>query len=141
NGTAKQFLLDIGTDPTQVSQAAVAQLGLPENTKRTEDIGAGRSGYTEAHGSDLGALTNGGLGGVAVYDVRDKTGAAAAQTHIRVASFTIGGATANHLTFLLANDADMGTASEPYDGLLTGDFFRQYDVELDFGGKQINWLT
>jgi len=26
-------------------------------------------------------------------------------------------------------------------GSLTGDFFRNYDVELDFGGKQITWLT
>jgi hypothetical protein len=31
--------------------------------------------------------------------------------------------------------------SAPYDGFLTGDFFHQYDVELDFGGKQMTWLT
>ncbi len=40
NGTPKQFLLDIGTNPTEVSQAAVTQLGLPENTKGNENIGA-----------------------------------------------------------------------------------------------------
>jgi hypothetical protein len=141
NGTPKQFLLDIGTGPTQIGQTAVTQLGLPQSAKLTENIGAGRSSDMTPHGGDLGALTNGGLGAVSVYDVRDKTGAAGAQTHIRVPSFTIGGATAQHLTFLLANDALMGTASEPYDGLLTGDFFKQYDVELDFAGKQVNWLT
>ena len=140
NGTPRQFLLDIGTDPTQIGRAAVAQLGLPEYAKLTEGIGARGSDMAPRSG-DLGALTNSGLGNVAVYDVRDKTGAAAAQTHIRIPSFTIGSATAQHLVFLLSNDADMGTASEPYDGLLTGDFFKQYDVEMDFAGKQVNWLT
>jgi len=139
NGTPKQFLLDIGTNPTEISQAAVAQLGLPESTKRTENIGAD-SGNMQARGGNLSALTNGGLGSVSVYDVRDKTGAASAQTRVRITSFTIGRATGKSLQFLVANDAEMGK-SEPYDGLLTGDFFKQYDVELDFGGHQINYLT
>jgi hypothetical protein len=91
-------------------------------------------------GSNLSALTNGGLGSVSVYDVRDKTGSGGAQTRVRITSFTIGGATGQHLMFLVANDAEMGK-SEPYDGLLTGDFFKQYDIELDFGGHQINYLT
>ena len=139
NGTPKQFLLDIGTNPTEISQAAVAQLGLPETTKRTENIGA-NSGNMQARGGNLSALTNGGLGSVSVYDVRDKTGAAGAQTRVRITSFTIGRATGKSLQFLVANDAEMGK-SEPYDGLLTGDFFKQYDVELDFAGREINYLT
>ena len=140
NGTPKQFLLEVGTDPTQVSQASVAQLGLPENAKRTENIGAGGGGDMAPRGGNLSALTNGGLGSVSIYDVRDKQGAGGAQTRVRVDSFTLGGATGRHLMFLVANDADMGK-SEPYDGLMTGDFFKQYDVELDFAGKQINYLT
>ena len=140
NGTPKQFLLDVGTDPNQVSQASVAQLGLPENTKRTEDIGAGRGGDMAPRGGNLSALTNGGLGGVSVLDVRDKQGVGAAQTRIRIEKFTIGGATGQHLIFLVANDAEMGK-SEPYDGLMTGDFFKQYDVEVDFAGKELNYLT
>jgi predicted aspartyl protease len=137
NGTPKQFLLDVGTNPTEISQAAVTQLGLPQATKTTEDISA--SGASMKGGS-LAALTNGGLGNVSVYDVRDKTGSAGAQTRVRITSFTIGRATGQHLLFLIANDAEMGK-SEPYDGLLTGDFFKQYDIELDFGGHQINYLT
>ena len=130
NGTPKQFLLDIGTDVTQVSQAAVTELGLPETVKRTETI-TGESG-----------LTNGSLGGVSVMDVRDKTGAGGAQTKVRIASFTIGRATSKSMTFLVANDADMGKSSaEPYDGLLTGDFFKQYDIEIDFRGRELNYLT
>ena len=139
NGQSKQFLLDIGTNPTGISQAAVTQLGLPESDKRTETIMGQASGMPQG---DLGALTNGSLGAVSVYDVRDKTGSGGAQTRVRISSFTIGGATGRHLMFLVANDAEMGRSqSEPYDGLLTGDFFKQYDVELDFGGKQINYLT
>jgi len=139
NGSTRHFLLDIGTGPTEISQPTVAALGLPQYAKLTEGIGAQGSDLTNRAG-DLGALTNGGLGNVAVYDVRDKTGAGAAQTHIRVASFGLGRANAKSMIFLLANDAEMGK-TEPYDGLLTGDFFRKYDVELDFAGKQVNWLT
>lgn len=139
NGTPKQFLLDIGTNPTEISQAAVSQLGLPENAKLTENIGAAGSNM-QPGGSNLSALTNAGLGSVSVYDVRDKTGAGGTQTRVRITSFSIGGATGQHLVFLVANDAEMGK-SEPYDGLLTGDFFKQYDVELDFAGRQLNYLT
>ena len=139
NGTPKHFLLDIGTSPTEIAQATVTQMGLPEDAKLTESISGQASGMPQGN---LGALTNGSLGGVSVYDVRDKTGAGGARTRIRVASFTIGRATSKSLMFLVANDADMGNPqAEPYDGLLTGDFFKQYDVELDFAGKQINWLT
>jgi hypothetical protein len=142
NGTPKQFLLDIGTNPSEISRAAVAALGLPENTKLSENIGAGTGSNMQPGGSNLSALTNGGLGNVSVYDVRDKTGAGSAQTRIRIGSFTIGHATGQHLVLLLANDAEMGRSqSEPYDGLLTGDFFKQYDIELDFAGKQLNYLT
>ena len=137
NGTPKQFLLDVGTNPTEISQAAVTQLGLPQATKITEDISGSASSMKAGN---LAALTNGGLGNVSVYDVRDKTGSGGAQTRVRIASFAIGRATGKSLQFLVANDTEMGK-SEPYDGLLTGDFFKQYDIELDFGGRQINYLT
>ncbi|HEV7924377.1 MAG TPA: pepsin/retropepsin-like aspartic protease family protein [Verrucomicrobiae bacterium] len=141
NDQPKQFLLDIGTNPNEISQAAVTQLGLPQDAKLTESIGANGSNM-QSGGGNLSALTNGGLGNVSIYDVRDKTGAGGAQTRVRITSFTIGGATGQHLMFLVANDAEMGKSqSEPYDGLLTGDFFKQYDVEMDFGGKEINYLT
>ena len=138
NGTPKQFLLDVGTNPTEISQAAVTQLGLPEAVKRTENISAD-SGNMVARGGNLSSLTNGGLGNVSVRDVRDKLGLGN-QTPVRITSFTLGNATGQHLMFLVANDADMGKA-EPYDGLMTGDFFKQYDVEMDFGNKELNYLT
>jgi hypothetical protein len=144
NGSPKHFLLDIGKDQTEVAQAAVTQLGLPGNPKLTETIGGDRGPIVQGlppGRTDLGALTNGGLANVSINDVRDDAGSGAKENRVRIASFTIGGATAHNMVFLVANDAEMGTPSEPYDGLLTGDFFKQYDVELDFGGKEINFLT
>jgi hypothetical protein len=143
NGSPKHFLLDIGTNPTEVSQPTVAQLGLPENYRPGETIGARNTNMAGlAFGNDLAALTNGGLGNVSVRDVRDNLGAGVSESRVRIAAFTLGRATGGNMLFLVANDARMGKSqSEPYDGLLTGSFFKQYDVELDFAGKQINWLT
>jgi hypothetical protein len=40
----------------------------------------------------------------------------------------------------VSEDIDMGR-SEPYDGLLTGDFLKQYDLELDFEEHKAVFLT
>jgi hypothetical protein len=45
-----------------------------------------------------------------------------------------------NLEFLVANDRDLGK-SEPYDGLLTTSDFPQYDIDFDFGGKALSFLT
>jgi hypothetical protein len=58
----------------------------------------------------------------------------------RLKSFTIGGATGKNQNFLIANDGEIPRAA-PYDGLLSNDFFQQYDVEIDFGAMRMNWLT
>ena len=73
-------------------------------------------------------------------DVRHNSGRDGRAGRVGIDTFTIGGATARRLQFLIADDKEMGK-SKPYDGLMTGDFFKQYDVELDFAGKQINYLT
>jgi hypothetical protein len=118
NGKTKQFLLDIGINkPTEVSSATIAELGLPENLPLTR----------------FGIQTP-------VYDVISGMGGWVRNTPVRVTSFTIGDATGHHLQFLEAKKGEMAR-SAPYDGFLTGDFFNQYDVELDFGGKQMTWLT
>ena len=54
-------------------------------------------------------------------------------------SGTIAGANVQNLQFLVANDRDMGK-SEPYDGVLTGSLFPQYDINFDFGGKHLSFL-
>jgi hypothetical protein len=77
---------------------------------------------------------------VPVYDVRDHLGVGALDTHVRTGSFSVGGATDHDRQLLVAKKGEIGR-SDPYDGFLTGDFFKQYDVELDFARKQMTWLT
>ena len=41
NGKPKQFLLNLSPDPSEVSQATVTELGLPENTPQGQAIASG----------------------------------------------------------------------------------------------------
>ena len=132
NGAPKQFLLDIGTRPTRISQAAVTQLGLPEATRATESI------ETPHFSGDLN------FGSSSVQATVRQTGSGTNQdifgARVRLGSFTIGDATGKNLMFMIAKDGEIAKDA-PYDGLLTNDFFKQYDVEIDFGTMQMTWLT
>lgn len=132
NGKPKQFLLDIGTKPTRISQAAVTQLGLPEATRATESIEAPHfSGDLNFGSTSVQATVRQAGSGTS----HDTFGA-----RVRLGSFTIGDATGKNLMFMIAKDGEIAKEA-PYDGLLTNDFFRQYDVEIDFGTMQMTWLT
>ena len=135
NGKPKQFLLDIGTNPMEVSQAAVAELGLPETTKMISTIQIGGTGSMSNMGSQSALHID-----APVYDVKGNQVPFPQRTRVRIGSFTLGQATAKSLQFMIATDGEIAR-SAPYDGLLTNDIFRQYDVEVDFAGKQINFLT
>ncbi|HXS06768.1 MAG TPA: M56 family metallopeptidase [Rhizomicrobium sp.] len=135
NGQSKQFLLDLGTNPTTVSRAAVAELGLPENTRMTSVIQFGGNGSTSDMGVQQGLQMQ-----APVYDVRGNQKTYGLRSRVRVGQFTIGTATAPNLMFMVANSGEIAKAA-PYDGILTNDIFRQYDAELDFAGKQITFLT
>ena len=132
NGTPRQFLLDLGTKPTKISQAAVTDLGLPEATRATETID------TTQTRSDLN------FGSASVQaTVRQAGGGANAEAfgaRVRLGSFTIGDATAKNMVLSIARDSELAKDA-PYDGLLSNDFFRQYDVEIDFGTNRMTWLT
>ena len=138
NGKPKQFLLDIGTDPTEISQATVKELGLTQPIKHNETYNSGFTPQTFGHESSAG------VGGqtlqISVVDVRGAQAEADSRPLVGIESFTIGKATGHDLVFAIANGSRIGT-SQPYDGLMTGSFFRQYDVELDFSAKKISYLT
>src|SRR5690348_18457092 len=51
NGKPKKFLLDIGSGPMEVSQAAVTELSLPEAAKMTSTIQLGGTGGMANMGS------------------------------------------------------------------------------------------
>jgi hypothetical protein len=135
NGKPKQFLLDIGTSTMKVSQAAATELGLPEATKMTTSIQLGGTGSMANMGSQQSLHID-----APVYETKGGRSREELRTRVRIASFTIGAATARSLQFVIANDAEV-TKGAPYDGLITNDIFRQYDAELNFAGRQINFLT
>ena len=132
NGSARQFLLDIGLKrPTQVSPELMAQLSLPEDYKQTELLQFGPNASFNAPYQGIQ---------VPVYDARNGGGADAENSHVRVSSFGVGNATGHHLEMTVTKKGEIGR-SAPYDGFLSGDILRNYDVELDFAGKQMTWLT
>ena len=59
---------------------------------------------------------------------------------VRLGTFTIGDATAKNMVLSIARDSELAKDA-PYDGLLSNDFFKQYDVEIDFGTNRMTWLT
>ena len=132
NGTPKQFLLDLGTKPTRIAQAAVTELGLPQAVRQTEGIQTPHFSGDLSFGSPTVQAT---VRQVGSGTDQDKFG-----ERVRLGSFTIGDATAKYLMFLIARDGELAKDA-PYDGLLTNDFFKQYDVEIDFGAMRMLWLT
>lgn len=144
NGTNRQFLLDLALNkPTEMSPSLMAELGLPEYPKFGGSSGSvGGTGTGMGGGASFTSSGFVGAGGMGMpyCDVESGMGCWLRDTKVRVNSFTVGNATGHHLQFLTAKQDDIA-GSAPYEGLLTGDFFRHYDVELDFAGKQVTWLT
>jgi hypothetical protein len=138
NGKPRQFLLDIGTGPTEVSDVAVKELALP-GANQSGDTLLNGAGYDNGFGQ-FRNLTQGTQMQAAMFDVTGARSATDYQARVRIADFGIGGNMGHNLQFLVANDREMGK-TEPYDGLLTANFFARYDIDLDFGGKQITFLT
>lgn len=128
DGAPKQFLLDIGTEPDRVAETTVAALHLPEVDQSTaSNAMAGlntpfqfRSTFVDVKGAT--ASTG------AVY-----------RTYVRVASFAVAGATVDNVELPIANGRAM-SKSGTYDGLFTASLFPQYDINFDFGGKQLNFV-
>ena len=136
NGTTKNLLLDVGSNSTEISPAVVAELSLPSNDRVTDSTQFGQQlGPT-------GSASPGQMSTMAapVYQVNGARAADANRQRVRVGSFQLGTATGRDLQLVVSTESDLGK-SKPYDGRLTGSFFKQYDVELDFGGKVINYLT
>jgi hypothetical protein len=138
NGKEKQFLLNIGTNATEISQAAVKELGLTQPIRHNETY---NSGFTpQSFGHESSASVGGQTAQLSVVDVRGAQASEDSRTLVGIENFTIGNATGHDLVFAVAGNGRIGTA-QPYDGLMTGSFFKQYDVELDFSGKKITYLT
>lgn len=138
NGKPKQFLLDIGSNASRVSQATVDELHLTSSTKYTGTFQTG-----PASQANVSANTNHLVGTslqINVVDVNMITDSENGRPRVDISSFTLGGATGRNLQFVVANDNEIGKSAS-YDGLMTGSFFKQYDIELDFNGMKMNYLA
>ena len=143
NGAKKKFLLDISTNLTEVSPATVSQLSLPDVRNSPSDhitpyAGTDTYGEQTAHKNfDMNVQVAGSF-----LFTKSANNAENIRPHVHIASLGIGDAIGHNLTFVVAKDDQMGKVkSQPYDGLMTGDFFKQYDIELDFAGNKLNYLT
>ena len=125
NAVTKQFLLDIGTRQSEISQAAAADLGLP--------------GADGPFGANQGTLADIDYARVPIFNVGGTHSADDYRPHVRAAAFTIGGVTGHNLALAVASDREMGR-TKPYDGVMTGGLFGQNDVELDFAQDRLNYL-
>jgi len=138
NGKPKNFLLSVGTNASTVSPATVSELKLIEGIKRTETFQSGPTSQTEMI-SNRDPLV-GATSQFTMVDVKGTHVEENNRPHVNIPTFTIGGATGRNLTFAVASDPEI-TKSAPYDGILTGNFFKQYDVELDFTAMKLRYLT
>ena len=138
NGKPKQFLLAISSKASEVSQATVTELKLVEGFKRTETFQSGPADWPDDN-SWRNQLTGATIQSTFV-DVKGVHAEEDGRPHVLIPSFTMGNATAQNLVFAVAGDREMAK-SAPYDGRMTGSFFRQYDVELDFTAMKLNYLT
>ncbi len=112
NGKQKQFLLDTGDDTTQVSEAMVRDLGLPEHTY---------------------------MGGARELNVRGSHKADDAREQVEIAELAMGNQKGSGFQFLVSQDRELGR-DKPYDGLLANDLFSNYDVDMDFVSRELKYF-
>lgn len=137
SGKPKKFLLAVGTTPSRISQATMDELKLVAGFGHAESFLTGSTSQddaTAARDFNVGSQIQ-----TTMVDARNRPNGDG-RPRVTVPSFTIGGATGKNLGFAIATDNEIAK-SAPYDGIMTGDFFKQYDVELDFTDMKINYLT
>jgi len=137
NGQAKQFLLSVGTGPTLISRATVRDLHLTDDSKLTEVFQTDKT--TQPSNTETRNFTVNSSVQINMVDARNAR-ATDGKARVKTSTFTIGGATGKNLAFAVANETDMADGT-PYDGILTGDFFKNYDVEMDFARMKLTYLT
>lgn len=109
NGVAKQFLLDIGANLTEVSPATVSALNLPDARNSHSDalaLAPGVDTYKEATGRanfDMNQTLT-----ATMFNVKGASSGENYRPHVLIASFTMGEATGHNLAFVVAKDEEMG---------------------------------
>ena len=125
-GATRQFLLDVGSAPDEISDAAASELHLPRASRRTTDPTAQNTAAFRFE--------------VPVVDVKRAAGGGPAPVEVAADAVTLGEVTLPGLKFLVSADRDLSKA-KPYDGRFTAAGFRRYDLEMDFGARRIAFLA
>jgi predicted aspartyl protease len=126
NGAPKQFLLDVGTAPDEISEVAANELHLTRADRHTADPTAQNTTTFRFE--------------VPVVDVKRASGAGPAPAQVTADAVTLGEVTLPDMKFLISSDRDLGKA-KPYDGRFTAGGFRHYDLDVDFGAKRLAFLA
>jgi hypothetical protein len=137
-GKPKHLVLAVGTGVSEITEAAVKELKLVDGIKRTETFQSGPATWS-ADTSMRNELTGSTIQSTFV-DVKGVHAEEDNRPHVVLSSFKLGGAIGRNLSFAVATDKDI-SSSAPYDGRMTGSFFKQYDVELDFVAMKLRYLT
>lgn len=140
----KEFQVATAAPDNQMGKDAVTDFGLRAidytpaqgaGSAGTFNIGQAAATDTDgtARGRSFGSMV-GGAGGnaIAIYDARGRVYHSLADSR----SFTLGAMQTDHLQFVVTDNPQPGSG-----GMLSSNFFRRYDVDLNFAAHRLNMFS
>lgn len=143
-GTEREFQIATAAPDNQMGKDALADFGLraidytpKENVGGASAFNMGTAAMTGIDGSALGrsfgSMIGGASGdGIAIYDSRGKAYHSLADAR----PFTLGSMRTDHLEFVVTDNPQPGSG-----GMLSANFFRRYDVDLNFAAHRLNMFS
>jgi hypothetical protein len=141
----KQFQIDTAAPDNQMGRDAMTDFGLTAiNFTPTQNNGGaggfsfGQAAATDIDGTARGLTTYGSVGGmtngnaIAIYNAKGTMFHSWADAE----PFTLGSMRTDHLQFVVTDLPQPGSG-----GILSADFFRKYDIDLNFGAHRFNMFA
>lgn len=141
----KQFQIDTAAPDNQMGKDAMTDFGLTAiNFTPTQNNGGagsfiiGQAAATDINGAAMGRATYGSVGGmtngnaIAIYDAKGNMFHSWADAK----PFTLGSMRTDHLQFVVTDLPKPGSG-----GILSADFFRKYDIDLNFSAHRFNMFA
>jgi hypothetical protein len=142
--TQREFQIATAAPDNQMGKDALADFGLRAiDYTPNENVGGaafnlGTAAMTGIDGSALGrsygSMIGGGAAsnGIAIYDSRGRVYHSLADAR----PFTLGSMRSDHLEFVVTDNPQPGSG-----GMLSANFFRRYDVDLNFAAHRLNMFS
>jgi hypothetical protein len=140
----KQFQIDTAAPDNQMGKDAMTDFGLtainftPAQTNGAGSFSLGQAAATDIDGTARGITSFGPVGGmtngnaVAIYDAKGTMFNSMADAE----PFTLGSMRTDHLQFVVTDLPRPGSG-----GILSADFFRKYDIDLNFSAHRFNMFA